>query len=125
MIVVSAASGAFGRLVIDRRLARRPADRIVAAVRHPDGAADLAARGVEVRLDDYDAPATLRTAFEGADRLLLISSPELDSARRAGQHRAAVEAACDAGVGRTPSVRAGCIRLFDGLPCPCSPSPWW
>ncbi|MEU9313655.1 NAD(P)H-binding protein [Streptomyces sp. NPDC048256] len=99
MIVVSAASGAFGRLVIDRLLARCPADRVVAAVRHPGGAADLATRGVEVRLGDYDAPATLRTAFEGAGRLLLISSPELDSTRRAGQHRAAVDAARDAGVG--------------------------
>ncbi|MFI5477164.1 NAD(P)H-binding protein [Streptomyces cacaoi] len=71
----------------------------MAAVRHPGGAADLAARGVEVRLGDYDAPATLRTAFEGAGRLLLISSPELDSARRAGQHRAAVDAAREVGVG--------------------------
>ncbi|MEU4657615.1 NAD(P)H-binding protein [Streptomyces sp. NPDC023723] len=99
MIVVSAASGALGRLVIDRLLARRPAGRLVAAVRDPDAAADLAARGVQVRHGDYDDPATLRTAFAGAGRLLLVSSPELDPARRAGQHRAAIDAARAAGVG--------------------------
>ncbi|WP_208870673.1 NAD(P)H-binding protein [Streptomyces aquilus] len=99
MIVVSAASGAFGRLVIDQLLAQCPADRVVAAVRNPQGAADLAARGVRVRLGDYDDPATLRTAFKGADRLLLISSPELEPSRRAGQHQAAIDAARTAGVG--------------------------
>ncbi|MFE9253213.1 NAD(P)H-binding protein [Streptomyces sp. NPDC007088] len=99
MIVVSAASGAFGRLVIDRLLARCPPGRIVAAVRRPDRVAYLAARGVEVRHADYDAPATLRAAFADADRLLLISSPELGLARRVAQHEAAVEAARGAGVG--------------------------
>ncbi|WP_199806947.1 MULTISPECIES: NAD(P)H-binding protein [unclassified Streptomyces] len=99
MIVVAAASGAFGRLVIDQLLARRPADRVVAAVRDPDGAVDLAARGVQVRLGDYDDPASLRTAFEGADQLLLISSPELEPSRRVGQHQAAIDAARAAGVG--------------------------
>ncbi|MFJ4927196.1 NAD(P)H-binding protein [Streptomyces sp. NPDC088736] len=99
MIVVTAASGALGRLVVDRLLGRCPADRIVAAVRDPGGCADLAARGITVRLGDYDDPSTLRTAFRGADRLLLISSPELDPDRRAGQHRNAVDAAVAAGVG--------------------------
>ncbi|PPS90868.1 Quinone oxidoreductase 2 [Streptomyces sp. MH60] len=51
-----------------------------------------------MRHGDYDAPDTLRTAFENADRLLLISSPELDPARRIRQHRSAIEAARDAGV---------------------------
>ncbi|MFD7811972.1 NAD(P)H-binding protein [Streptomyces sp. NPDC059785] len=96
---MSAASGAFGVRVVDALLARRPAERVVAAVRRPDRAAHLAARGIGVRLGDYDAPDTLRTAFEGADRLLLISSPELDPERRVSQHRAAVEAARTAGVG--------------------------
>lgn len=99
MIVVTAASGALGRLVVGRLLGRCPADRIVAAVRDPGGCADLAARGITVRLGDYDDPSTLRTAFRGADRLLLISSPELDPDRRVGQHRNAVDAARAAGVG--------------------------
>ncbi|WP_461035560.1 NAD(P)H-binding protein [Streptomyces mayteni] len=50
------------------------------------------------RPSDYDDPAGLRAAFADADRLLLISSPELDPARRVAQHRAAIEAARAAGV---------------------------
>ncbi|MER5582714.1 NAD(P)H-binding protein [Streptomyces asoensis] len=99
MIVVSAASGAFGRLVVGRLLDLVPADRVGVAVRDPGKVPDLAARGVHVRLGDYDDPATLRTAFEGADRLLLISSPELDPSRRTVQHRAALDAARAGGVG--------------------------
>ncbi|MFJ3498034.1 NAD(P)H-binding protein [Streptomyces sp. NPDC086091] len=99
MIVVSAASGAFGLRVIDRLLAGGREGRVVAAVRTPDKVAHLAARGVEVRHGDYDRPDTLATAFAGAERLLLISSPELDPERRVRQHRAAVDAAHVAGVG--------------------------
>ncbi|MDX6740776.1 NAD(P)H-binding protein [Actinocorallia sp. A-T 12471] len=96
MIVVSAAGGALGRLVLDGLAAAAPGAEVVAAVRDPAKAADL---GVTVRRGDYDDPASLRTAFAGADRLLLISSPELDGARRIAQHRAAVEAAREVGVG--------------------------
>ncbi len=92
MILVSAASGALGRLVIDRLSARGD---VVAVVRDPA----RAPRGVEVRRGDYDDPAGLREAFRGADRLLLISSPELDTGRRVRQHLDAVAAAVDAGVG--------------------------
>ncbi|SFJ84487.1 NAD(P)H dehydrogenase (quinone) [Streptosporangium canum] len=99
MIAVSAASGALGRLVVQQLLTRMPAGEVIAAVRDPGAAADLAARGVQVRRGDYDDPASLREAFGGAGRLLLISSPELDPARRLAQHLAAIDAAGIAGVG--------------------------
>ncbi|SDM49056.1 NAD(P)H-binding protein [Nonomuraea jiangxiensis] len=92
MIVVSAASGALGRLVVDRLSTRA---QVTAVVRDPA----RAPVGVPVRRGDYDDPASLREAFEGATRLLLISSPELDAARRIGQHVAAIAAARDVGVG--------------------------
>ncbi|KUH38605.1 MULTISPECIES: SDR family oxidoreductase [Streptomyces] len=99
MIVVTGATGQFGRQVIEHLLQRGvPADRIAAAVRTPAKAADLAARGVEIRLADYERPETLLTAFDGADKLLLVSSTGPDDARIA-QHRAAVEAAAKTGVG--------------------------
>ncbi|TYB69866.1 NAD(P)H-binding protein [Nonomuraea sp. PA05] len=91
MIAVSAASGALGRLVIDRLRTRA---EVVAVVRDPV----RAPAGVQARRGDYDDPASLRTAFEGVERLLLISSPELDTPRRIAQHQAAVTAAADAGV---------------------------
>ncbi|WP_330358118.1 NAD(P)H-binding protein [Streptomyces chartreusis] len=99
MIVVSAASGALGRLVVEQLLIRIPAKDIAVAVRSPESAAGFAARGIQVRRGDYDVPDTLPAAFEGADRLLLISSPELDPVRRTGHHRAAVDAARKVGVG--------------------------
>jgi NAD(P)H dehydrogenase (quinone) len=96
MIVVTGASGQLGRRVIEALLNTLPAGDIVAAVRHPEKVADLAARGVQVRLADYDQPATLAAAFQGADKLLLISASEVG--RRVPQHRAVIDAAKAAGV---------------------------
>lgn len=97
MIVVTGASGQLGRLVIEALLKKLPANEVVAAVRHPEKVADLAARGVQVRQADYDQPASLASAFKGADKLLLISASEVG--RRVPQHRAVIEAAKAAGVG--------------------------
>lgn len=96
MYAITAATGQLGRLVIDALLATVPADRIVAAVRTPAKAADLAARGVQVREADYDRPDTLAAAFAGVERVLLISSSEVGV--RAAQHRAVIDAAKAAGV---------------------------
>ena len=62
------------RSVIEALLKTLPAGEIVAAVRHPEKVADLAARGVQVRLANYDEPASLLAAFKGADKLLLAES---------------------------------------------------
>ena len=95
MIVVTAATGRLGRHVVAELLARGvPADRIVAAVRDPEKAADL---GVVVRHADYDRPETLASAFAGAEKVLLISSSV--PAGRVPQHVNAIDAAKAAGVG--------------------------
>jgi len=91
MIAITGASGQLGRLVIEALLKTVPAAEIVAAVRHPQKAADLAARGIQVRLADYDKPDTLVKAFQGVDQLLLISANEIG--RRVPQHRAVIDAA--------------------------------
>lgn len=96
MIVVTGASGQLGRLVIEELLKKQPATEIVAAVRNPAKVADLAARGVQVRVADYTQPSTLEAAFQGADQLLLISSSEVG--QRVSQHRNAIDAARRAGV---------------------------
>jgi len=96
MIVVTGATGQLGRLVITTLLKTIPAADIVAAVRTPSKAADLAALGVTVREADYTRPDTLTTAFAGADKLLLISSSEVG--QRTRQHQAVIDAAKTAGV---------------------------
>lgn len=96
MIVVTAATGQLGRLVIANLLKTTPAAQIVAAVRDPAKAADLAAQGVQVRRADYTDPASLDAAFAGASKVLLISSNDLGN--RVAQHRNAIDAAARAKV---------------------------
>ena len=98
MIVITGASGQLGRLVIQALLKDLPAHELVAAVRNPGKVQDLAALGIQVRQADYDRPETLVAAFQGADQLLLISSSEIG--RLFPQHRAAIDAARQAGVKR-------------------------
>jgi NAD(P)H dehydrogenase (quinone) len=95
MIVVTGATGQLGRLVIENLLRTESASSIVAVVRDPAKAADLSILGVQVRQADYTQPASLRTAFAGADKLLLISSSELEPGQRASHHRAVIDAAID------------------------------
>ncbi|HTI20527.1 MAG TPA: SDR family oxidoreductase [Kutzneria sp.] len=89
MIVVTGATGALGRLVL---AGLNPADT-VGLVRDPAKAADL---GVPVRVGSYDDPASLRGAFDGADKVLFISGSEVG--KRVDQHRAVIDAAKAAGV---------------------------
>ncbi|MGN9794320.1 SDR family oxidoreductase [Streptomyces sp. OZ13] len=95
-IVVTGATGALGRLVVDELLATVPAERVAAVVRDKEKGADLADRGVELRVADYDEPATLDGAFRPGDRVLLVSGSEVG--RRVPQHTVVIEAAKAAGV---------------------------
>jgi NAD(P)H dehydrogenase (quinone) len=96
MILVTGATGKLGRLVIEQLLGKVPASQVIAAVRDPEKATELRARGVQVRLADYGRPETLGQAFAGVEKVLLISSNEVG--QRAAQHQAVVEAARKAGV---------------------------
>ncbi|NUR49437.1 MAG: SDR family oxidoreductase [Hamadaea sp.] len=97
MIVVTGATGHLGRLVVADLLERGvPASQIVAAVRDADKAADLAAQGVEVRRADYDDPQSLKEAFAGAQKVLLISASVVG--QRVPQHKNAIDAAVAVGV---------------------------
>ena len=111
-IVVTAATGHLGRLVIDELLERVPAGQVVAVARNAAKAAPLAARGVEVRVADYNDPVALAKAFGAGDTVLLISGLE---ANRVAQHQAVIDAAKAAGVERIAytSVLGGPEADFD------------
>jgi len=96
MIVITGATGQLGRLVIASLLKKTAASNIVAVVRKPEKARDIAALGVQLRQADYDQPASWDTALQGADKVLLISSNEIG--RRAQQHRTVIDAAKRAGI---------------------------
>src|SRR6476619_1014931 len=97
-LLVTGASGHLGRLVVESLLERgTPAADVVAIARHPESVADLADRGVVVRRADYTDPASLDAAFEGVDRLLLVSGSEVG--QRIAQHANVIDAAKRSGVG--------------------------
>ena len=97
-LLVTGASGHFGRRVLELLLEAK-APNVIALTRTPEKLASFASRGITVRHADFDDPATLPTAMQGADRMLLISTDALDApGHRLNQQVAAVKAAEQAGV---------------------------
>jgi NAD(P)H dehydrogenase (quinone) len=96
MIAITGANGQLGQLVIKGLLETTPAGEIIAAVRSPEKAQALRDLGVQVREADYDRPETLAKAFQGVQKLLLISA--VVPGERFRQHRAVIDAAKQAGV---------------------------
>jgi NAD(P)H dehydrogenase (quinone) len=97
MIAITGASGQLGRMVVDELMRSVPASELIAAVRSPEKVEDLAKMGIQVRQADYNRSDTLDAAFNGADKVLLISSSEVG--QRAPQHANVIAAAKKAGVG--------------------------
>ncbi|EHN09884.1 NmrA-like protein [Patulibacter medicamentivorans] len=95
-IVVTGASGQLGHRVAELLLDQVDPAQVVLVTRRPEALADLAARGASVRKGDFDHPDSLREAFAGAERLLLISTDAVGA--RAHQHAEAIDAAKAAGV---------------------------
>jgi NAD(P)H dehydrogenase (quinone) len=113
-IFVTGATGHLGGLVLEQllELGHTP-DQIVAGGRKPEHLAHLAERGFAVAMIDYDDSASLKSAFTGADSLLLVSSNAIG--QRVQQHANAIDAAADAGVRRivyTSAPRADTSELI-------------
>ncbi|WEX11396.1 SDR family oxidoreductase [Chelativorans sp. AA-79] len=101
-ILVTGASGHLGRRVLHHLLETEkvPAGRLVATTREPSKLDDLSAKGVAIRAASFDDEAALAKAFEGADRVLVISTDSTDvPGKRIRQHETAVSAAVKAGAG--------------------------
>jgi NAD(P)H dehydrogenase (quinone) len=99
MFVITGATGALNGATVDHLLERMPAAEITVVTRDLAKAQRFADRGVAVRHGDYADPASLPAAFVGADQLLLVSSND-PGADAVGLHRAAIDAAVAAQVGR-------------------------
>lgn len=91
MIAVTGASGQLGQKVIQSLLAKTDAQNILALVRNPEQLASFEAMGVQARIADYEKPETLKSALQGVEKLLLISSSAVG--QRATQHQAVIDAA--------------------------------
>ena len=95
-LVITGASGQLGRRTVEFALQKVATGRLILVTRHPARLADFAARGLDVRFGDFDDPQSLRAAFRGGRRMLLISA--VDLVRRGEQHANAIAAAMDAGI---------------------------
>jgi NAD(P)H dehydrogenase (quinone) len=95
-LVITGGSGQLARRAAELLLAKIAPQDLIVTTRAPAGLRSLAERGVIVRQADFAAPQTLRAAFAGAERMLLVSATDLG--QRTAQHRAAIEAAKAAGV---------------------------
>ncbi|HIE4221683.1 TPA: SDR family oxidoreductase [Proteus mirabilis] len=96
MIAITGATGLLGQQVVESLLQTVPANQIVAFARDVKKGATLSQKGVLVRQADYNDKASLITALQGVDKLLLISSS--DVGKRTVQHRNVIEAAKSADV---------------------------
>ncbi|HSC14124.1 MAG TPA: NAD(P)H-binding protein [Gammaproteobacteria bacterium] len=95
-LIITGGSGQLARRAAELLLAKIAPQDVIVTTRTPAGLRSLAERGVIVRQADFAAPQTLRAAFAGAERMLLVSATDL--VQRTAQHRAAIEAAKAAGV---------------------------
>lgn len=96
IITITGASGQLGQLVVQGLLQHTDPTNIIALARDTAAIKNIAQQGVNARRADYTQPDTLKAAFEGASKLLLISSSEVG--QRIAQHKAVIDAAKNANV---------------------------
>jgi NAD(P)H dehydrogenase (quinone) len=96
VIAITDPCGPLGALVLQRLLARLPAQELVAIVGDARQEAVLRSLGVPVRLADEERPASLVRELAWFERLMLVGSPAIGVP--AGDAQALVDAARTAGV---------------------------
>ena len=99
MIVVTGATGEFGRLVVKNLMKSLPGAQIAVSVRDPEKAEDLRQHGIRVCKGDFAEPASLLEAFEGAEQVLIVSVNKMGE-EAVRQHENAIGAAKSSGVKR-------------------------
>ena len=95
-VIVTGATGQYGRGVTAELLKRLSPKDLILCTRKPEQLADLAAKGAAVRYCNFDELDSLPAAFEGGERMMLISTARVGT--RVGQHGNAITAGAKAGV---------------------------
>jgi NAD(P)H dehydrogenase (quinone) len=94
--IITGASGQYGSSAVSKLLDFMPAEDLILITRSPSKLQHLAERGVQVRYGDFDDPQSLLPAFQGGEKMLLISGTRVGA--RVVQHKAAIDAAAQAGI---------------------------
>ena len=94
--LITGSTGHLGSATIKYLLNKVSANEIAALARNEEKAKSLKEKGIDVRIGNYDDYDSLVKAFQGIDKLLLISASEMGN--RAAQHINAINAAKEAGV---------------------------
>jgi len=95
-ILITGASGHLGREVMTRLLGKTEASNLAVMVRDASKVEDLKAKGVEIRIGDYNDYPSLVKAFRGIDKMYFISASDVE--KRTIQQENIVKAAKEAGV---------------------------
>lgn len=113
-IVITGASGNYGRGVTDRLVAQGRAADLILITRTPAKLAHRVEQGCTVRYGDFDQPDSLAEAVKGAEVMLLISGTRVGA--RVAQHKAAIDAAAAGG------LRQILYTSFIGIDDPANPA---
>lgn len=97
-VVITGATGGLGSDIIGQLQRLAPASELGVSVRAPEKAKALSEAGIRVRRGDFSDPASLDRAFQGARRVLLISTRTPGNAARFQEQRNAIDAAIRCGV---------------------------
>lgn len=99
MITITGASGKLGRAVAHELVGRTDTASVTLGTRTPVNVEDLGKQGFNIAVADFERPETLTTMFRGSQAALIICGHG-DNETRIRQHKNALTAARDAGVGR-------------------------
>ncbi|SHF90687.1 NAD(P)H dehydrogenase (quinone) [Flavobacterium fluvii] len=91
MILITGATGHLGKSVVDQLLTKTTPNKIAILARDAEKAKDFKAKGIDVRIGDFDNSNSLNEALKGIEKVLLISG--VDPVNRLQQHKNVIDAA--------------------------------
>lgn len=95
MVLVTGATGNLGTNVVAQLLKKSTKDNFVVTSSNPEGVQKLEAQGLQARLANFSDSNSLKEAFKGIDKILLISTMDPN---RFEQHKNVIDVAKEQGV---------------------------
>ena len=92
-VLITGASGGLGSKVVEFLSQYVESSTIIATSRNPDNASQFKTKGMGFRVVDFDEPSRLKSTFDGVEKLMVISTMEYDTEKRAKAQKNAIDAA--------------------------------